>query len=62
MQPDELHRCVERLNVRMLDLEGRYAGYMQILQTRIEYVEHQLRNLKTRVTDTPVESTVAQSK
>jgi len=43
MQEGELQKRVERLEGRVLVQEGRYAGYMQHFETRLEYVERQLQ-------------------
>jgi hypothetical protein len=49
MQPDEPHlRSIERLAVRVLALEARYIMDLQMVQTRLKYVEHLVTQLRTR--------------
>lgn len=47
MQPDEPHLRIERLAVRVLALEARYVMDLQMVQTRLKYVEHLVTQLRT---------------
>jgi len=48
MLPDEPHLRIERLAVRVLALEARYVMDLQMVQTRLKYVEHLVTQLRTR--------------